>query len=168
MRYIPLAFEIDLREGFAFDVGSLFAHLTTLHDQRDARGLRYALVTVLVFVILAKLAGENHLRGIAEWVAYRKELLAEGLGLVKPQAPHPSTYSRILGHAIDIAEFEQLVNRFFATQPESKGWEGDARDGIWRNQPDGTGSGCGAAALVYPCALGHRERPALPARRDPG
>lgn len=120
MRCIPLAFEIDLREGFAFDVGSLFDHLTTLHDQRDARGLRYALVTVLVFVILAKLAGENHLRGIAEWVAHRKELLAEGLGLVKPQAPHPSTYSRILGHAIDIAEFEQLVNRFFATQPESK------------------------------------------------
>ena len=30
-----------------------------LHDKRDAHGLRYALVTVLVCVVLAKLSGEN-------------------------------------------------------------------------------------------------------------
>jgi hypothetical protein len=38
--------------------------------------LRYALVTILVFVVLAKLAGENHLRGIAQWVKLRAVLLA--------------------------------------------------------------------------------------------
>ncbi len=66
-KYIPLAFEINLQpEGFIFDPGSLFEALCGLHDQRDARGLRYALVTILVFILLAKLAGENHLRGIAQ------------------------------------------------------------------------------------------------------
>jgi len=49
-----------------------------LHDKRDARGLRYTLVTVLVYVILAKLSGENFVRGIADWVKLRKERLAEG------------------------------------------------------------------------------------------
>ncbi len=91
-KYTPLAFEIDLRaEGGLFEVGSLYEALLPLHDQRDARGLRYALVTVLVFVVLAKLAGEDGLRGIAQWVTERKEGLAELLGLAKPQAPYYTT-----------------------------------------------------------------------------
>ncbi len=31
--------------GFVVDVGSLFSTLIQLHDKRDARGLRYTLVT---------------------------------------------------------------------------------------------------------------------------
>ena len=69
MKYAPLAFDFNLRsEGFLVDADSLFGALADLQDRRDARGLRYALVTVLVFVILAKPAGEDHLRGIAQWV----------------------------------------------------------------------------------------------------
>jgi len=118
MKYSPLAFEINLRpEGFVVDLDSLYAKLAALHDQRDARGVRYGLVTVLVFVILAKLAGEDQLRGIAQWVAERKEGLAKALGLSKVQAPHPSTYSRILGWAVNAAEFADVVSRFFASQP---------------------------------------------------
>jgi predicted transposase YbfD/YdcC len=75
------------------------------------------LVTVLVYVILAKLAGQKHVRGIAEWIEHRKEALAEALGLRKARAPHPSTYSRILGHAVDIEQFERVVSEFFAHQP---------------------------------------------------
>jgi predicted transposase YbfD/YdcC len=117
-KYTPIAFEINLRsDGVVFDVGSLFEALLTLHDQRDARGLRYALVTVLVFVVLAKLAGEDWLRGIAQWVAERKESLAEVLGLVKAQAPHYTTYARILARAVRVDEFEQVVGHFFATLP---------------------------------------------------
>ena len=48
MKYTPLSFEVNLREGFCFAVDSLFAALCELHDLRDARGVRYALVTVLV------------------------------------------------------------------------------------------------------------------------
>ncbi len=119
-QYTPLAWEINVRsEGVVFDIGSLFEALCTLHDRRDARGLRYRLVTVLVFVILAKLAGENHLRGIAQWVAGRAVLLASFLALAQVQAPHPTTYSRILGHAVDIDEFERVARTFFADQPQT-------------------------------------------------
>ncbi len=101
MKYTPLSFEVNLRpEGFVMEIGSLFSSLMQLHDKRDARGLRYTLVTVLVHVILAKLSGESFVRGIADWVKLRKEHLAEALGLAKVQAPHATTYTRILGHAI--------------------------------------------------------------------
>lgn len=117
MKYTPLSFDVNLREGFCFAVDSLFAALCELHDQRDARGLRYALVTVLVFVVLAKLAGEDHLRGIAQWVKLRRQALAVALALAKSQAPHATTYSRILNGAVEVAELESVVSRFFAEQP---------------------------------------------------
>jgi predicted transposase YbfD/YdcC len=117
-KYTPIAFEINLRpEGFVFDVGSLIAALMGLKDLRDARGLRYALVTVLVFVILAKLSGEDFLRGIAQWVKERKKELAAVLGLAKAQAPHYTTYGRILGHAVSVTQLEQVVRAFFAALP---------------------------------------------------
>jgi predicted transposase YbfD/YdcC len=120
MKYIPLSFDVNLRpEGIVIDLDSLFAALAKLRDRRDARGLRYALVTVLVFIVLAKLCGEDHLRGIAQWVELRKEDLAEALGLSKLQAPHATTYSRVLNKAIDIDEFEQVVREFFRDQPGS-------------------------------------------------
>lgn len=121
MKYKPVAFEINLSgEGFVFEVGSLFEALCGLHDQRDARGLRYALVTVLVYVVLAKLAGEDHLRGIAQWVSLRAEMLAGILSLEKAQAPHATTYSRILGHAVEVEEFEQVVGDFFAQHSQGE------------------------------------------------
>ena len=120
MKYTPLSFEVNLRpEGFVVDLDSLFSSLMQLHDQRDARGLRYTLVTVLVYVILAKLSGENFVRGIADWVKLRKEQLAEGLGLAKVQAPHATTYTRILGHAIDPDEFQRVVRDYFAHLPQA-------------------------------------------------
>jgi predicted transposase YbfD/YdcC len=118
MKCTPLSFDVNLRpEGFVLDLDSVFAALCGLRDGRDARGLRYALVTVLVFMLLAKLAGEDYLRGISQWVKLRREQLAEALGLAKPQAPHATTYSRVLRQAIDIAAFERVVREFFAGQP---------------------------------------------------
>jgi predicted transposase YbfD/YdcC len=120
MKYTPLSFDVNLRgEGLVVDLDSLFAALTTLTDRRDARGLRYALVTVLVYLILAKLAGEDHLRGIAQWVALRKEVLAGVLGLAKVQAPHATTYSRILRYAVDVEELERVTRGFFASQAKA-------------------------------------------------
>jgi predicted transposase YbfD/YdcC len=118
MKCTPLSFDVNLRpEGFVLDLNSVFAALCEMHDGRDARGLRYALVTILVFILLAKLAGEDHLRGISQWVKLRKEQLACALGLAKPQGPHATTYSRVLRFAIDIKEFERVVSEFFAAQP---------------------------------------------------
>lgn len=117
-KYSTPTFDVNVDpDGFLIDVNSLYNCLTRLHDSRDARGVRYALVTVLVFVLLAKLAGEDRLAGIAEWVALRKEMLAEALHLEKVRAPHLSTFSRLLGHVIEMNEFEQVIHDFFAAQP---------------------------------------------------
>lgn len=119
-QYTPLSFEINLSpEGRIFDVGSLFEALGTLHEQRDARGLRYPLVTVLVFVLLAKLAGQDHLRGIAQWVRQHALHLATFLALAKVQAPHATTFSRILGHAVQPEEFQAVTQAFFARPPKT-------------------------------------------------
>lgn len=117
MKYTPLSYEVNLQEGVIIDLDSLFAALCELHDKRDARGLRYALVTVLVFILLAKMCGQDHLRGIAQWVSLRKEQLAEALGLVKVQAPHATTYSRVLRKAIDAEEYERVAAAYFSRQP---------------------------------------------------
>lgn len=101
------------------DLGSLYDYLCRLKDRRHARGVRYSLVTILVFVILAKLAGEDHVAGIADWVRLRISALSEALHLQKPRAPHRTTYSRILGYVIDVADFEQTVREFFTHQPQA-------------------------------------------------
>jgi len=56
-----------------FDVGSLMAHLHQLTDPRAARGIRYSLVHLLTLLILAKLGGEDEMKGMTEWVKVRGE-----------------------------------------------------------------------------------------------
>lgn len=117
-KYTPLAFEINLRDdGFIFDVGSLFELFASLHDGRDARSIRYALTTILVFVVLAKLAGMDSLRAIAQWIKAHRAEPAGWLGLAQVRFPHATTLSRILGKAIDVSEFERVVGTFFAGLP---------------------------------------------------
>ena len=90
-KYTPIPFEINLElDGFVFDVNSLIAVLMGLKDLRDARGLRYVLVTVLVFVILAKLSGEDFLRGIAQMGQETSAETNQGLGV--SQVPSPVLY----------------------------------------------------------------------------
>lgn len=96
-------------EGWVFDVGSLYARLSRLRDKRDRRGIRYPLAAVLVIVVLAKLAGEDEPLGIAEWAKHRAVYLAQALGLKRAQMPHEVTYSRVLGHAVDVDALERVV-----------------------------------------------------------
>jgi len=100
---------------FFFDVGSLYEYLEQLSDRRDPRGLRYPLPVVLVLVTLAKLAGEQEPRGIAQWVALRQSLLYAALHFERDSVPHPTTYSRILGNAVDVAELQQACTTFLLT-----------------------------------------------------
>ncbi|MGB8648889.1 MAG: ISAs1 family transposase [Anaerolineae bacterium] len=119
-KYTPLAFEIKVRpEGLVFDVGSLFEAFCDLHDQRDARGVRYALATVLSYVVLAKLAGQDQAHGIAQWIKRRAHLLADFFGLAEAQAPHETTYTRILGRALQVDDLAHVVQDFFARQPQA-------------------------------------------------
>ena len=120
MEYTTPTFDVNLNpEGFLIDLDSLYAALARLRDRRHTRGVRYALVTVLVYTVLAKLAGEDEIAGIAEWVRHRQEALAEALHLRQPRGPCANTYRTILGDLLDIEEFEQVVREFFAAQPNA-------------------------------------------------
>lgn len=56
---------------------------------------------------------------MADQVAERQELLAEALHLRIPRAPHLSTYSRLLGHVVDVNGFEQVAHDLFVAQPHA-------------------------------------------------
>ena len=76
MNYITAStFDVPLQSAFFSDVGSPYARLEKLIDSRDHHGLPYPLALALVFVTVAKLAGGQEPRGIAQWVALRKGLL---------------------------------------------------------------------------------------------
>lgn len=109
----------SLEDAFFFDVGSLYEHLESLNDRRDPHGIRYPLALTLVFIILAKLAGEQEPRGIAQWVELRKELLKEALHFDRDTVPHAITYSRILGRAVDLVELQRAVSFFLLSAPNA-------------------------------------------------
>jgi predicted transposase YbfD/YdcC len=118
MKYSPPDFDVNVDpSGLVIDVESLYEALARVPDHRHARGVRYALVTLLVFLVLAKLAGQDRVSGMADWIALRIEPLSQALHLVQVRTPHRTTYGKILGKVIDVAEFEAAVHEFFATQP---------------------------------------------------
>jgi predicted transposase YbfD/YdcC len=120
MKYITAGLELEaLEDAFFFDVGSLYEHLENLSDRRDPHGIRYPLALALVFIILAKLAGEQEPRGIAQWVELRKELLQQALHFYRDTVPHPITYSRILGRAVDVADLQHAVSSFLLSAPNA-------------------------------------------------
>jgi predicted transposase YbfD/YdcC len=98
---------------YVFDVGSLYAHLEQLTDQRDARGVRYPLADALALIILAKLGGEDSAIGIAEWLKHRAAELARVLKLPRVSMPHAVTISRILGKGVMVEELEDLLHHYF-------------------------------------------------------
>jgi predicted transposase YbfD/YdcC len=70
------------------------------------------LALILILALLAKICGEHHPIGIAEWVKHRGEWLAEGLKLKRKTMPHDSTYRRILGKVVDVEELEKLSSAY--------------------------------------------------------
>ncbi len=101
------------QEGIVFSIHSLVRHLQHLHDPRAARGKRYEMIDLLVLIILAKLGGEDTLKGIAEWVRLRAEQLKRLLGVEWKRMPHATTYARLLAR-LNVEELEYLVGRFLA------------------------------------------------------
>lgn len=97
-----------------FDVGSLFAHFEFLSDTRKRRGVRYSLALILLLILLAKMCGENHPSGIAEWAAHRTEMLVGLLKLKRKKMPHHSTYRRILAEVVNIEELEQMSSAYLS------------------------------------------------------
>ena len=113
-------FDVNLDpNGFIVDVDSLYAWLARLRDQRHARGVRYALVTVLAIWCWLNWLGRIGSQGISQSVKYRKQPLAEIFHLKEPRAPCANTYRNILGRVIAIEDLAQVVREFFAAQPKA-------------------------------------------------
>jgi predicted transposase YbfD/YdcC len=101
--------------GMVFAVNSLMAYLHQVTDPRKARGKRYALPQLLTLLILAKLGGEDSMKGMAEWVRLRSQPLIRLLNLSRDSVPHQTTYERVLVD-LDAHEVEQVIGDFFAQQ----------------------------------------------------
>ena len=103
-------------QALLFDLEALYGQLQRIKDRRKRRGVRYPLGDMLMIGILAKLAGQTSSRAIAEWAELRKLELARLFALRRKTMPHFSTWSRILGTAVDPSEVEEVLGRFFAKQ----------------------------------------------------
>jgi len=97
----------------------LYAHLLTLTDQRDPRGIRYPLAILLTIATLAKLAEQDSARAIADWAQLRAPALTDLFGLDRPTMPHPTTWNRVLGGAVDPQQFSRLVADFLTISAPS-------------------------------------------------
>lgn len=98
--------------GIIYDMDSLFAYLLRVPDTRKAKGKQYALPSLLILILLAKLGGEDKPTGITEWVAHRIENLAKMKLLPKARAPCHMTYRRVLQDTVEPEELERLVSEY--------------------------------------------------------
>jgi predicted transposase YbfD/YdcC len=114
----------QLGDGFVFEVNSAYAYFERVKDKRKARGRQYSLSGVLTVCLLGKLSGENTPAGIAGWAKEHAEWLCDELrwkrrivkGSGKLKMPCAGSYSRILSHALEAEELEQISSEFFSAQ----------------------------------------------------
>src|SRR3712207_381876 len=116
---IPFAVQLPDDVPFAFSVQALAERLVALTDKRKARGLRYPLAVLLTIAVLAKLSGHSRLEPLADWARLRAAELAHLFGLKRATMPHQSTWSRVLGQAVDVEQLEQLLGQFFRQQQQT-------------------------------------------------
>jgi predicted transposase YbfD/YdcC len=97
------------------DALTLYEALEQVRDGRKKRGVRYRLALILTLIVLAKLAGETSLSGVAQWVRERKEYLAQALQLPSTRFPCVATYSYVLQH-VDAEQVTSVIQHFFTHQ----------------------------------------------------
>src|ERR1700674_4650826 len=96
-------------EALLLDLDALYCCLQTVPDQRSRQGLRYPLASILMIGVLAKLAGQDRSRAIAEWAKLRTSELRRLFALKHQTMPHYSTWSRVLGHGVNPIELEATL-----------------------------------------------------------
>jgi predicted transposase YbfD/YdcC len=92
-----------------------------MKDVRKRRGIRYELSIIILFVVLAKLCGEDTPYGIADWVKNRSEWLCEALSLSYSCMPHHSTYRRIM--ETHESELDRITVKFLKQLSEKKSYQ---------------------------------------------
>jgi len=100
---LPFRLQLPTEVPFALDVHALTAALAGLVDQRARRGGRSPLAPLLALAVCAKLAGHSRITALAEWARVRAAELGPLLGLTRATMPHPRTWRRLFGRAVDVA-----------------------------------------------------------------
>ena len=90
------------------DPRPLYQALHRLRDPRKRRGRRYPLPLVLTLMVLAKLAGETKMSGIADWARLRTTWLPQGFGLKRPPLPGANTYT-LVSSKVDRAALNAVI-----------------------------------------------------------
>lgn len=113
MDYINVGLEKGINEnGLIFDIGSLYEYLERLTDKRAKQGKRYGLAILILMILLAKLGGEDSPSGIADWIAYRKEMLGKLICFPRKDTPCHMTFRRVLQFILIPEELERVVSEF--------------------------------------------------------
>lgn len=106
-----------------------FVSLNSLRDcfkklvnPRKAKGKRYELPDILTLLILAKLGGEDQMKGMAEWIRLRESTLLNQLNIPRKRLPHQTTYERVLEGLDETAFNEQIGSHFTSTTTDER-WQ---------------------------------------------
>jgi len=92
---------------------SLYAVFASVPDKRERRGRRYEAALVLTCMLLAKLAGEETMLGIAQWVRHRAKWLGEVFQC--DAFPCANTYCNICKQ-VDAQDLNARLSHFFSTR----------------------------------------------------
>jgi predicted transposase YbfD/YdcC len=115
MQYSTLPFTlVGSDEPYLIDVSTLYTQAQTLVDRRKARGLRYPLALIVTIAVLAKLAGYSRVEDVADWAKLRAQEVHLLFATKRAQMPHHTSWSRILGRAVDLDDLERLVQQLLA------------------------------------------------------
>ncbi len=102
---------------------SLLEILRSIPDHRRAEGKRFDLSTVLLYAILAMVAGANSYRQMHEFIRTHLQRLNEAFGLELPYSPSYSGLRLIL-QGVDPKALEAGFRRHAASLPTSPAMEG--------------------------------------------
>lgn len=109
----PFHLQLPTDVPFAFDLHALTTALAEVADRRARRGVRYPLAPLLALAVCAKLAGHSRITALAQWAQLRAAELCSIFGLTRSTMPHPSTWSRLFGRAVDVGALEHQLGQFF-------------------------------------------------------
>ncbi len=134
MDYTIVAQQIKMpAQALPREAHSLYRAFQQLPDGRKKRGVRYPLALLLTLIVLAKLAGEDKMSGVVEWVRLRGTWLNEQLALKYTQWPCQSTYTSAL-QKMDIQVCTQIISAAL-TRAETRRRCGDEPSRLL-NQPE--------------------------------
>jgi predicted transposase YbfD/YdcC len=95
--------------GMIYELGSLYDHFKQVKDPRSKYGKQYSLPVLLIWMLLAKLGGQDKPSGMAEWIEHRQELWVEYKLTDKTKTASHMTLRRMLQGTLSVEEFEKLM-----------------------------------------------------------